>query len=496
MSPAVAAVFTRGDTNGDDTVDLSDGVNVVSYLFRDLPARECLDAYDVNDDGNLDIADAVWLISYVFRHGAEPRAPFPAPGLDPTPTDQFSCGDGDPAMSARYVRAGAQGSGTGTDWRNAYRALPAALTRGYTYYVADGNYADYNFDDAESGSAVITLKKATAGEHGTDEGWAPAYGLGTARFTGLSFATGHYVIDGAVGTPGQEAYGFEVYDSSPTDTLVWLISMEQGVSAIDLRYIEAHRPTKAYRGHSLYAARGENSAITVSRCYFHDLHGVHFYFIRADNVMIDRCTMARNQSTPEIHSESIQARGTTNMTVRYSWFEDIEGTAVIISGSGDSAYWTIHGNVFCATPGFGHGNGHGTIADNLQDSIHHVKVYNNTFVNIRSSKCGVRFYNGTGSCEAYNNLYENCIGVGYVNTTHDYDTYAASAFTIPEFVRAANDVVTASPFLIDAAGGDYRLGLPTAPGLRLGSPFDRDMLGVLRGADGVWDRGAFEFRAP
>src|SRR5687768_17254029 len=47
----------------------------------------------------------------------------------------------------RYVRQGATGSGNGSDWTNAYTSLPASLVRGDTYYVADGTYAGYTFDD-------------------------------------------------------------------------------------------------------------------------------------------------------------------------------------------------------------------------------------------------------------------------------------------------------------------------------------------------------------
>jgi hypothetical protein len=38
--------------------------------------------------------------------------------------------------------------------------------------------------------------------------------------------------------------------------------------------------------------------------------------------------------------------------------------------------------------------------------------------------------------------------------------------------------------------------MATDPGLALASPFDVDYDGNPRGADGAWDRGAFEFREP
>ena len=49
-----------------------------------------------------------------------------------------------------YIRDG--GNGNGTDWNNAWDDLPSSLTRGDTYYVADGTYGAYQFNDAASGS--------------------------------------------------------------------------------------------------------------------------------------------------------------------------------------------------------------------------------------------------------------------------------------------------------------------------------------------------------
>src|SRR5262245_44026348 len=75
-----------------------------------------------------------------------------------------------------YIRSGA--TGNGSDWTNASSALPTSLVRGDTYYIADGSYSGYTVDDAVSGTQVITLKKATAADHGTDTGWVSTYGDG------------------------------------------------------------------------------------------------------------------------------------------------------------------------------------------------------------------------------------------------------------------------------------------------------------------------------
>lgn len=42
--------------------------------------------------------------------------------------------------ATNYIRAGASGDRTGADWTHAYTNIPITMTRGDTYYVAEGNY--------------------------------------------------------------------------------------------------------------------------------------------------------------------------------------------------------------------------------------------------------------------------------------------------------------------------------------------------------------------
>jgi hypothetical protein len=83
-------VFRRGETNEDGTLDLSDGVRVLNYLFTGTATLSCLKAGDANDSGVLDLSDGVYLLSYLFLGGPAPPAPFPACGTDPT-GDELGC---------------------------------------------------------------------------------------------------------------------------------------------------------------------------------------------------------------------------------------------------------------------------------------------------------------------------------------------------------------------------------------------------------------------
>jgi len=394
--------------------------------------------------------------------------------------------------ATHYVRAQAGGDGSGGDWSNAFSSLPSTLVPGDTYYVADGTYPPLTVKRASSGTAVITIKKATTSDHGTGTGWQSSYGDGKATFESVSFAADNVVFDGVRGS-GTGGYGFEVYSTAPADTNFHLVRIEAGVEDLTIRHVDIHRPSRDYKGRGINATSYGNARITVSNCYLHDLFGVHFYFIEADRVTIERCVMARNKSTAEWHSESIQARATTNLVVKYCWFEDIQGTAVIISGSGNSSNWDVFGNVFYATSGFSQENGHGTIADNQKDSIHHVRVYNNTFVGIKGFKCGVRFWKSTGNCTAYNNLFYDCRGVGYQGTVHDYNSYYDCEIKDFEYERGPHDDISSGNPLVNPGGRDMHLRAATAPGRTdLGSLYSVDPDGNRRGADGAWDRGAYE----
>jgi len=83
--------FVRADVNGDSSIDISDAVGMLTYLFGGT-ASTCVDALDANDDGSADISDPVSLLGFLFSGGALPPLPFPGCGEDPT-VDPLDCVD-------------------------------------------------------------------------------------------------------------------------------------------------------------------------------------------------------------------------------------------------------------------------------------------------------------------------------------------------------------------------------------------------------------------
>lgn len=85
LNSIAQADFIRGDSNGDARVDISDPAFTNNYLFLGTSQPASLDAADANDDGAVNISDSIHTLNYLFLGGPQPPAPFPNPGVDPTP---------------------------------------------------------------------------------------------------------------------------------------------------------------------------------------------------------------------------------------------------------------------------------------------------------------------------------------------------------------------------------------------------------------------------
>jgi subtilisin family serine protease len=62
----------RGDANGDQTVNVSDAVHIINYIFLngEPPVSQC--GGDANNDSDVNVSDAVFIINYIFINGSPP----------------------------------------------------------------------------------------------------------------------------------------------------------------------------------------------------------------------------------------------------------------------------------------------------------------------------------------------------------------------------------------------------------------------------------------
>ena len=58
-SSAIDPVFRRGDVNQDELVNLSDGIGILNYLFRQGTTPGCVNGADVDDSGQVNITDGM-----------------------------------------------------------------------------------------------------------------------------------------------------------------------------------------------------------------------------------------------------------------------------------------------------------------------------------------------------------------------------------------------------------------------------------------------------
>jgi hypothetical protein len=395
-------------------------------------------------------------------------------------------------------QAGAPG-GDGTSWSTAFDDLPSPAERGGVYFFGDGDYSELMLDTEESGEESITLKKATALDHGTEQGWDAGFGDGQARFPSITMVTDFWVIDGKTRNDGNwadvDAYGFR------TDgVMAHTINFGSGSNDVVFRYVDVGGPAGDGFDPGLpkegFYFGGFDDVLarwTISKCHVHDVY-LPFQLAGASEITIEYSWLGPNWSKETIRGQTHASR----IIIRHNVFKDgCQGTPGDPTATGCTAQiamWDnevpgsfdgseIYGNVIWTTKPTAHsdacilvGGDDGVSAAGV--SANDVLVYNNTIAGIQAGTCGIRMPGThTGVVVANNVWYGLASGL---DTPCEADTCEN------------NEMLAASAF-VDAAAGDFRLGGATAPGTALPAPYDVDVTGTKRGADGVWDLGAYEY---
>jgi hypothetical protein len=431
-----------------------------------------------------------------------------------------------------YVRAGATGNGSGSDWTNAYTDLPSSLVRGDTYYFAAGNYIPNGHVFNDPGTTVITLKTATPSDHGTSTGWSDSY-AGQVVFGGgsyapgiLDFKAGGYVIDGAYRSGWESGYGMRIalppMSAIPQGAAlrdVWIEGLTGvNIDNITIEYLDmpgyGHGVSQSFYQYGFYAMGwdpgqgGTFSNITLDHCYVHDLGAYATTMLTGQitNFLIQYTEVARNTSVPDFHSEGISDRGSSNVTIRYNRYINIQGTGfIVMNNAGTPQYcnnWQIYGNVMWEKDYSTYLVGMGAVACINYNHCTNYFVYNNTIVNVgwNQNQGGVDFYEAatdSSNINVENNIWYNSINVSPVQPyqggtpiNSDYNFYISSTG-----VPSESHVQTGTSNIFqDSANGDFHLVTETSDGLHLSSPYNYDPDGVLRGSDNnIWSRGAYQF---
>lgn len=377
------------------------------------------------------------------------------------------------AQTTYYVRAGATGSASGLDWNNAYPTLPTPLKRGSTYYIADGSYSGINFNVA--GTTLITIKKAIQADHGTSVGWTSDMGDGQATFTsGFTLAASYLLVDGQTGggpTAWTSGHGFRFNGGTAfyANTPVGNITIQH------CEFVGPGLDGNCSQNIEFRVFDGSVPNITLRYNYHRNMSSSVLWINGATDLLWEYNYVADSPSTDACHGEAIYMTGSARAVFRHSMWRNVDGTGVImVSGDG----FKIYGNVIWWDSTTG-GTGNGAIGGWSHDNTptYNCHVYNNTIVNGRGYNNGVAFF----SANIGGNIVRNNLMVG--NQT---------AYISGVAVNDNNTIDNTTSRFVNYSARDLRLTSALA-GAALTTEFNNDLSGNIRGGDGVWDRGAYEF---
>lgn len=390
-----------------------------------------------------------------------------------------------------YCGPSATGNGSGSDWSNLIDFDTLSLVRGDTYYIRDsdpGNYAGKTFSTAQSGTTLITVKKATASDHGTDTGWTAAMGDGQALFSGqVNFTTGYWVFDGMTGGgPNSWKTGLGIKVSNTAATPV----IRTEASNVTIRHCEVVGNDGSAQGggsvgNDCFAFYGGNN-ITVSYCYAHDAGRTIFFGGSADTT-IEYTYTGDLTSSSETHAETASiwnfwGTAINNWTFRYSVIGHAEGTGGIIY---EGSNLTIHGCVFFREAGLWD-NANGVVGTWTVSTLTGLKVYNCTFIDTDNLRA-FGLLDGNDSGEVKNCLFYSLSIGDIAQLTHTHNHYVS--MSAPS--ESNSSTASGDPF-VDYANLDFALTANTPAGTDLGAPYNVDMFGRTRT---TWTRGAVEYAA-
>lgn len=427
-----------------------------------------------------------------------------------------------PATAAiHYVRADAPAGGNGADWTHALKNLTGPLERGGVYYVAGGSYGDLALNTPASGSLVITIKKATAADHGSAADWNQTY-ASRANFGELTATTDYWVIDGQVRNEDNwndgAAYGFHfsnvissrIHLGAASSHMTFRYMDIGGAEGAICRYLPSATCDAGVEAGEGFYCGGFSDPVTdwtIQRVRIHNDH-LPLQLPGCDHLTIEKSWIGPSWSKEAIRGGNQNT--TTNLTVRFNKFVDAcKGDPTDPTAGACTAYiavWSsstagglddnvVYGNLFLETNGFPGdpttGVFHSDACINIGGNggewegvpANHTRIFNNTFAGVRNGQCVV----GTA-------------GAGIDNLTQNNIWYAVKAGTGCDSGSgcANNGVVTSGTQFVNAltnypaTGFDYHLTSELA-GSQLPAPFNVDLDGKPRGTDGTFDRGAFEF---
>lgn len=460
-----------------------------------------------------------------------------------------------------YVRDGGEGT-TCADWSTAHACdqlstAEALVNRtandSVTIYVADGTYLGATIDAAVSGTKTLTIKKATASEHGTATGWDNAYGDGQATFqwvtrtdavltaTAIRLITSYVTIDGGVlmgAVNDIDSYGFIFKYPADMNTNYIAGSNLSSIKAPDTSQtnrtmsnikilrsaIEGPGDISCING-TPHACPNAGIAMMSTNASTYEIANNYFYgwtvqitFYGPENVTIHDNYFSSNSSGSAAHGEQIVPGDTDNVLIYNNFFYNSKTAVVGYHGKPgqtvENTRHKVYNNIVYKYQAAGTADyltvGFGCNDTGLSNTMVGAQIHHNTFVDVKllsAVAAGTVSDVDTKKSYAYNNLFYNCASPRMDNTgktagaiVHDNNAYLKCTGTYNNADETAPQVDTeaTSAIFTNYASGDYTIAAANqyaidhiiGKGTTLASPFDIDKAGVSRTAP--YDIGAYD----
>ena len=406
------------------------------------------------------------------------------------------------AVAATYlVRDGGDGSSPTTSWAGAYDQISsaeAAASRGDTIYVSDGNYTGLTIDIANSGTSRVIFKKATVADHGVATGWDNAYGDGQAVLSsGIVFEVGYITID------GQTEYGFRIDIGEGGRGI-----SQNGTSLANLsghiwQYIQFEGPA----GTTDYFWTDQTVGIYSApfTAYSEDVLISHVSIRGFETLMLTAQTRrwilehsvlsysrTSNGDPQSPHPNVWYNQLSEDLVIRYNDFSHWENTGIYLVGACDNL--KAYGNYFHDPENVFPWSFHPTSFGG--SGVFQCFIYNNTF-DYGSVEFGIVDFdqddaNTTVTGDVRNNIFKgSAFYCTYDDATHDYNWFegADKDGETNGIAAGSTNPFTVAPVISETVSST----LPRNKGQALASEYNTDADGNVRGADGTWDMGAYEF---
>jgi hypothetical protein len=253
----------------------------------------------------------------------------------------------------------------------------------------------------------------------------------------------------------------------------------------------------------------------------HDSFGPYQFYGGTPMTIIDHSYMARAHGNSTEHTEMFTYEGSSgtyyaSFAISNNIWRDGEntGNVVVLYGGLVNGFY-MYGNTVDISPGNPYnvdGYGNSALFDCINSGVvcENVFIYNNTLANIVVDSSAITCVLDSATATNWtieNNIVFNstspspvgCGGSVGGTYVHDYNTYINNASASDGgahsyiYTGAANPFVATFNYKLSSETVDAHLNDGTTISNANGQTYNTDPLGLIRGADGTWERGAYEF---